>query len=58
MSMGIWFDQVLKEELGLAVDGSSVDKDDYLLAAKRSPVKDIEIKYLLKQALTLRQMTR
>lgn len=51
-SMRIWLDLMLKKELGKVVDWSRVDKDDYLLAMERSPVKDIEIKYLLKAALT------
>lgn len=51
-STRIWLDLILKRELGLVVDWSMVDKDDYLLAMERSPVKDIEIKHLLKQALT------
>lgn len=51
-STRIWLDLILKKELNLVVDWSMVDKDDYLLAMERSPIKDIEIKYLLKQALT------
>ncbi len=51
-SARIWLDLILKNELGQVVDWSKVDRDDYLLAMERSPVKDIEIKYLLKQALT------
>lgn len=51
-SMRIWLDLILKKELGRVVDWSKVDKEDYLLAMERSPIKDIEIKYLLKQALT------
>ena len=43
---------MLKCEIGRVVDWSKVDKEDYLLAMERSPIKDIEIKYLLKQALT------
>ena len=43
---------ILKKELNQIVDWSSVDKNDYLLAMERSPIKDIEIKMLLKQALT------
>lgn len=45
-------DLILKEELNMVIDWSSVDKEDYLLAMERSPIKDIEIKYILKQALT------
>ena len=51
-STRIWLDCILKKELGLVVDWSLVDKQDYLLAMERSPVKDIEIKALLKAALT------
>jgi len=51
-STRIWLDHLLKHELKQIVDWSKVDKDDYLLAMERSPVKDIEIKVLLKQALT------
>ncbi len=50
-SMRIWLDHILKTELGRVVDWSRVDKDDYLLAMERSPIKDIEIKYILKNAL-------
>lgn len=48
----IWLDHILKAELGMVIDWSLVDKEDYLLAMERSPIKDIEIKYLLKKALT------
>ena len=51
-SMRIWLDHILKQELKQVVDWSHVAKDDYLLAMERSPVKDVEIKILLKQALT------
>lgn len=51
-SMRIWLDHILKTEIRKVVDWSKVDKDDYLLAMERSPIKDIEIKYLLKKALT------
>lgn len=51
-STRIWLDQILKKELNQVVDWSMVDKEDYLLAMERSPIKDIEIKYLLKNALT------
>jgi len=51
-SMRIWLDHIFKKELGVVVDWSAVDKDDYLLAMERSPIKDIEIKYLLKEALS------
>lgn len=48
----IWLDHILKVEIGAVVDWSLVDKEDYLLAMERSPIKDIEIKHLLKGALT------
>lgn len=48
----IWLDCMLKKEIGMVVDWSRVDKEDYLLAMERSPVKDIEIKHILKAALT------
>lgn len=51
-SARIWLDVILKKELNLVIDWSRVDKDDYLSAMERSPVKDIEIKHILKQALT------
>lgn len=51
-STRIWLDLILKKELNKVVDWSLVDKEDYLLAMERSPIKDIEIKYILKQALT------
>lgn len=51
-SMRIWLDLMLKKELGKVVDWSRVDKEDYLLAMERSPIKDIEIKHLLAGALT------
>ncbi len=51
-STRIWLDLILKKELGKVVDWSKVDKDDYLLAMERSPVKNVEIRELLKQALT------
>ena len=51
-SMRIWLDLMLKGSLGKVIDWSSVDKDDYLLAMERSSIKDIEIKHLLKNALT------
>lgn len=50
-STRIWLDLILKKELGQIIDWSRVDKDDYLLAMERSPIKDVEIKVLLKQAL-------
>lgn len=51
-STRIWLDMILRKELGMVVDWSRVDKEDYLLAMERSPIKDIEIKVLLKAALT------
>ncbi len=51
-SMRIWLDLMLKKELKKAVDWSKVDKNDYLLAMERSPIKDIEIKHILREALT------
>ncbi len=51
-STRIWLDAILKKELRVVVDWSKVDKGDYLLAMERSPIKDIEIKVLLKAALT------
>ena len=51
-STRIWLDQILKQECKQVVDWSQVDKGDYLLAMERSPIKDVEIKVLLKQAVT------
>ena len=51
-STRIWLDLILKKELGKVVNWSEVYKNDYLLAMERSPIKDIEIKHILKQALT------
>ena len=51
-STRIWLDLIFKAELHKVVDWSRVDKEDYLLAMERSPIKDIEIKHLLKSALT------
>jgi len=51
-STRIWLDLIFKAELGKVVDWSKVDKEDYLLAMERSPVRDIEIKHVLKEALT------
>ena len=51
-STRIWLDLIFKKELKMVVDWSKVDKEDYLLAMERSPIRDIEIKYVLKQALT------
>lgn len=51
-STRIWLDLIFKVELGKVVDWSKVDKEDYLLAMERSPIRDIEIKHVLKEALT------
>lgn len=51
-STRIWLDCIFKKELGKVIDWSKVDKEDYLLAMERSPIKDVEIKVLLKAALT------
>ena len=51
-STRIWLDHILKTEIGKIVDWSKVDKEDYLLAMERSPIKDVEIKVLLKAALS------
>ena len=51
-STRIWLDLILKKELHKVIDWSRVDKEDYLLAMERSPIKDIEIKHILKAALT------
>ena len=51
-STRIWLDAILRQELGKVVDWSSVDKEDYLFAMERSPVRDTEIKRLLQDALT------
>lgn len=51
-STRIWLDLILKTEIGRVIDWRKVDKEDYLMAMERSPVKDIEIKYILNAALT------
>ena len=51
-STRIWLDCILKKEIGMVIDWSKVDKEDYLLAMERSPIRDIEIKHVLKAALT------
>lgn len=51
-STRIWLDHILKTEINQVIDWSKVDKEDYLLAMERSPIKDVEIKVLLKNALT------
>ena len=48
----IWLDMIFKKELKKVVDWSKIDKEDYLLAMERSPIKDIEIKHILRHALT------
>ena len=48
----IWLDLILKKEIGMVIDWSKVDKEDYFMAMERSPIKDIEIKHTLKNALT------
>jgi len=48
----IWLDCILKKEIGKVIDWSLVDKEDYLLAMERSPIRDIEIKHILRGALT------
>ena len=48
----IWLDCMLKKEIGMVVDWSKVDKEDYLLAMERSPIRDIEIKHVLRAAFT------
>ena len=53
-STRIWLDLTLKKELGVVVNWALVDKEDYLLAMERSPIRDIEIKHILKNALTSR----
>lgn len=50
--MRIWLDLILKKELGQVIDWSKVDKEAYLMAMERSPIQDMEIKYILKAALT------
>ena len=51
-STRIWLDMILKKEINKVIDWSKVDKEDYLLAMERSPIKNIEIKFLLENALT------
>ena len=51
-SMRIWLDMMLKKQIGQVVDWSKIEKEDYLMAMERSPIKDIEIKYILSAALT------
>lgn len=51
-SARIWLDLMLKKELGVVIDWSKVDKDEYLQAMERSPIRDLEIKFLLKNVLT------
>lgn len=51
-STRIWLDLILKKEIGMVIDWSQLDKEDYLFAMERSPIRDIEIKYLLNRAMT------
>ena len=51
-STRIWLDMILKKELKKVIDWSKVNKEDYLLAMERSPIKDLEIRLLLQNALT------
>ena len=51
-STRIWLDMILKEEIGKVIDWSKINKEDYLLAMERSPVRDLEIRLLLQDALT------
>ena len=51
-SMRIWLDCMLKKEIGMVVDWTKIEKDDYIMAMERSPIKDIEIKYYIGNALT------
>ena len=51
-STRIWLDHILKKEISKVIAWRKIDKEDYLLAMERSPIKDIEIKYLLREALT------
>ena len=57
-STRIWLDHILKTKIGKVVDWSKVDKEDYLLAMERSPIKDVKIKVLLKAALTVKINSR
>ena len=51
-STRIWLDMILKKEIGKVIDWNKIDKEDYLLAMERSPIKDLEIRMLLESALT------
>ena len=51
-STRIWLDMILKKELNQVIDWSKINKEDYLLAMERSPIKDLELRLLLKNALT------
>lgn len=51
-STRIWLDLILKKKLDMVIDWSLIDKEDYILAMERSSIKDLEIKYLLRNALT------
>lgn len=50
--MRIWLDQILKQEIKSVVDWSTINKEDYLLAMERCPIRDLEIKTLVSNALT------
>lgn len=51
-AMRLWLDHILKMNLNMVVDWNKIDKEDYLLAMERSPIRDIEIKHVIKNALT------
>lgn len=51
-SMRLWLDHILKKELGKVIDWNKINKEDYILAMERSPIRDIEIKYVLENALS------
>ena len=51
-SMRIWLDMLLRYTLAKVIDWSKIEKEDYLLAMSRSPIKDTELKYLISHALT------
>ena len=57
-STRIWLDMILKKKLKMCIDWSKINKEDYLLAMERSPIKNTEIKILLKEALTEKIMDR
>lgn len=51
-STRIWLDMILKSRIGKVIDWSKIDKEEYLLAMERSPIKDTEIRLLIEKALT------